>query len=330
MTQSDGSSVDDTEKEPQNLSSAWWKHRFQETSSSVEVTDESLKESVGEFWTEIPEEYEMPSEDIQVASKTELASLGEPPEEFSRVFEIVDHLHGEIQTIQSPQTEYTAETPIDTVVEQIPRAGTIIVKNLESEGFETLSDLEGTTVSELLEINRVGTETAQRLVDFTQNQITKSREEKPKNNRRSTRDDTQLKEIVDQISGFGDVSRKKIEKSGYETAGDVRAATCEELADIEQIGEGTISKLIEYLEIRTENSVSTPEEDQLDDTPVEDFAADVPRVGRVLVTKLNQAGYKTVGDLRTASIDELTDVEHIGQSKAELLLQHANPDGSIK
>lgn len=302
----------------------WWRHRFSATDASLEGAERSFEECLDEFWTGLPKMNEVPSEGAEVDEQTKLASLGDPPEEFSRAFEMANRLHEIIQEPQSHQTQFTPETSIDAVVEEIPRAGPIIVTNLKKEGYETLGDLEGATNSELVSVNRIGTETAERLIEFTQNQKTKSRDWDRASSRSTIADDVELGEISDQIPGFGDISRKKIEKAGYVTVGDVRAATANELTDIKQIGEGTVSKLLDYIENHSGEPSPIANKQIPDDTPIEDFAADVPRVGRVLISKLTQEGYETVGDLRTATIKDLTTVEHIGEKKAESLLEHAN------
>ncbi|WP_176791243.1 helix-hairpin-helix domain-containing protein [Haloplanus vescus] len=288
--------------------------------------NDSLEESLDEFWTGLPEEYEIPSEDAEEDEQTKLASLGAPPEGFSRAFEMANRLHEKIQEpqrYQTQQTQFTPETSIRTVVDEIPRAGPVIVTNLENEGYETLGDLEGVSNRELMRVNRVGTETAERLIEFTQNQIPGDRDWNRASDRSAISNDVELRKISEQIPGFGDTSRKKIEKEGYETVGDVRAATANELTDIKQIGEGTVSKLLDYIENNSGEPSPIADKQIPDDTSIEDFAADVPSVGRVLISKLTQEGYETVGDLRTATIEDLTNVEHIGEKKAESLLEHA-------
>lgn len=326
MTRSDRSIVGDKETNDNTRKPRvrWWRHRFLATNASLEDSEESLEESLDEFWTGIPEKYEVSSEDTEADEKTDLASLGDPPQKFSRAFQTANRLHEIIQEPQSHQTQLTPETSIDTVVGEIPRAGPIILTNLEKEGYETLGDLEEATNSELVSVNRIGTETAERLIEFTQNQKTTSRDWDRTSSRSTIADDVELREISDQIPGFGDISRKKIEKSGYKTVGDVRAATPDELTDIEQIGEGIAFRLIEYIEDHTEKPTSLSDDRISDDTPIEDFVADVPRVGRVLMSKLTKTGYETVGDLRAATVEELTTVEHIGQEKAKSLLEYAN------
>lgn len=314
---------EETNQDSRNPSVTWWRHRFSATNVSVEGVNNSFEESLDEFWTGLPEKYEIPPEDAEEDEQTKLASLGAPPEGFSRAFEMANRLHEKIQEPQRYQTQFTPETSISTVVDEIPRAGPIIVTNLENEGYETLGDLKGVTNSELMRVNRVGTETAERLIEFTQNQIPGDRDWNRASDRSAISNDVELRKISEQIPGFGDTSRKKIEKEGYETVGDVRAATANELTDIKQIGEGTVSKLLDYIENHSEEPTSTADKQIPDDTPIEDFAADVPRVGRVLISKLTQEGYETVGDLRTATIKDLTNVEHIGEKKAESLLEHA-------
>jgi ERCC4-type nuclease len=324
MTRSDRSVDGDieTNEDSREPGVTWWRHRFSATDTSFEREDGSLEGSVDKFWTGIPEKYEDLSADAEAGEQTKLASLGDPPGEFNRAFEMANRLHEIIQEPQDYRTRFTPETSVSTVVEEIPRVGPIIITNLEKEGYETLGDLQRATNSELMSVNRVGPETAERLIEFTESQKTKSRDCDRANDRSTITDDVKLREISDQIPGFGDISRKKIEKAGYETVGDVRDATANELIEIQQIGEGTVSKLLNYVENHTEEPI--PDNQIPDDTPIEDFAADIPRVGRVLISKLTQAGYETVGDLRTATIEDLTTVEHIGEKKAESLLQHAN------
>lgn len=326
MTWSDRNigSDQETNQESRKPSVTWWRHRFSATDASLEGVNGSFEEPLDEFWTGIPEKYEVSSEDTEADEQTNLASVGDPPQKLGSAFEAATQLHKIIKEPQCHQTQFTPKTSIDTIVEKIPRAGPIIITNLEKEGYETLGDLEGTTSSELMSVTRVGPETAERLIEFTQNQKTKIQDWTRGSDRSTIADDVELREISDQIPGFGDVSRKKIQKAGYETVGDVRAATLDELIDIEQIGEEIASRLIEYIEEHTEGPTSLSDDRIPDDTPIEDFVADVPRVGRVLTSKLTQAGYETVGDLRAATVEELTNVEHIGERKAKSLLEYVN------
>ncbi len=326
MTWPDRSTGSDkeTNQESYKPSVTWWRHLFSATDASLEDVNRSLEESLDEFWIGIPEKYEAPSVNFEEGEQTELTTLGDPQKELSRAIEVANRLHKIIQVPQRCQTQLTPETSIGTVAKEIPRAGPIIVTNLKKEGYETFGDLEGATSSELLSVNRVGTETAERLVEFILNQKRRDRYWNQVSDRSTIADDTELSKVSGQISGFGDTSRKKIEKAGYETVGDVRAATADELTDIKQIGEVTVSKLLDYINNHTEESISIADKQIPDDTPIEDFAEGVPRVGRVLISKLTQSGYATVGDLRTATIEDLTTVEYIGKKKAELLLEHAN------
>jgi len=325
MTQSDRSTDGNRENnhDSRKPSVTWWRHRFSETDASVEEINGSFEEPLDEFWTGLPEKYEVPQGDVEEDKQTKLESVGDPPEELSRAFEVANRLHEIIQEPQECQTQLTPETPIGTVVEKIPRAGPIIVTNLKKEGYETLGDLEEATNSELMSVKRVGAETAERLIEFTQNQKLGDQHSNQTSDRPTIADDVEINKISDQIPGFGDTSRKKIEKAGYETVGDIRASTADELTEIKQIGEGTVSKLLDFIEDHTEKSSSLGDAQISDDTSIEDFAADVPKVGRVLVSKLTQEGYETVGDLRAATINELTAVEHIGEKKAESLLEYA-------
>ncbi len=314
----------DTKHESRKPGVTWWRHRFSESDASHEGVNGSFEESLDEFWTGIPERYERLSDVAEAGEIPKLESVGEPPDEFSRAFEMAVRLHERIRGPQENHLQFAPETAISTVVGEIPRAGPIIVTNLEKAGYETLGDLEEATSSELTSVNRVGTKTAERLTEFAQKQKTRSRDDDRSSGQSTISDDADLRRISDQIPGFGAISRKKIENAGYETVGDVRAVTPDELTDIKQIGDGIASRLVDYIEDRTEGPTSKPADRVPDDTPIDDFVADVPRIGRVLNSKLTQAGYETVGDLRTATVEELTNVEHIGEKKAKSLLEHAN------
>ena len=58
----------------------------------------------------------------------------------------------------------------------------------------------------------------------------------------------------------------------------------------------------------------------LDDEPLSVVAAGVDGVGEGTVQNLNEMGFKTAGDVRSASLSELTDAKDINPSQAVPLL----------
>jgi ERCC4-type nuclease len=297
----------------------WWDHRFSVSDGSFDEENKPIDKSREEFWIG-KEKSDGYLNEVKDTGQTDLTSIGKPPEEFSEVFEVVVRFHDLIQEPLDCEPQFSQDATIESVVEKIPRTGSVIVANLKKEGYGTVGDLHAATRDELMDVHRVGEETADRLLEITPQELNK-KSGKSSDVGLISADEKSLRDISMYIPRFGGENRKRLEKAGYKTVSDIRAASREELLKIEQIGEGTVSKLMQYVEEHSAESAATVGHGIADETPIEELVDDVPRVGRVLVSKLNQAGYETVGDLRSATVDELASVDHIGQKKAETLLE---------
>ena len=64
--------------------------------------------------------------------------------------------------------------------------------------------------------------------------------------------------------------------------------------------------------------------------PVNELHNQISGVGQATCGKLHKAGYETVRDLRTASKDEITAIKHVGQTKAETILNFISVDASCE
>lgn len=304
---------------PRSPHQTWWDHRFSVSDRSFEEDNKPIDKSREKFWIGKGKS-DGDLNEVKDTGQTDLTSIGKPPEEFSEVFEVVDKLHNLIQGPSDCEPQFSQGETIESVVEEMPRTGPVTVANLKKEGYGTVGDLHAATRDELMDVHQVGEETADRLLEIT-HQETNEKAGTTSDIGPISADEKSLREISMDIPRLGDENRERLEAVGYKTMSDIRAASREELLEIEQIGEGTVSKLMQYVEEHLEESAVTTGHETAGETPIKEFVDDVPRVGRVLVSKLNQAGYETVGDLRSATVDELTSVDHIGQKKAETLLK---------
>lgn len=325
MTQPPNTSATENQNPQQTRPSpqqTWWDHRFSVSDRSFDEENKPIDESREEFWTGKGKS-DGDINKLKYNGQTDLSSIGKPPEEFSEVFEVIDGFRDLIQEPSDCEPEFSQNATIESVVEEIPRTGPVIVANLKKEGYDTVGDLHAATRGELMDVHRVGEETADRLLEIT-NRETNEKTSTTSDVGPITADEKSLREVSMYIPRFGGENRKRLEKAGYKSVSDIRSASREELLKIEQIGEGTVSKLMQYAEEHSGESAATVSHGIADETPIKEFVDDVPRVGRVLVSKLNQAGYETVGDLRSATVDELASVDHIGQKKAETLLEYVH------
>lgn len=128
---------------------------------------------------------------------------------------------------------------------------------------------------------------------------------------------------IEEISGVGAGKAAALREAGYETVGDIRDATQEELTEIEGIGNALAARIkAEVGDIDVEEPVDDAGEDddegQADpdeDTGITDLE-DISGVGASKAETLREAGYASVDDVITAEQSELAAIDGIGNALA--------------
>lgn len=144
-----------------------------------------------------------------------------------------------------------------------------------------------------------------------------------------------ISEFINSIQGFGRVTKIKLQNAGYETVGDLQKADKNELCKIDQIGQGTAESILDFATSRNDTSdtsdtfsTSNGNRKLNKDTPLKKWAEEISRIGRIKQVHLRNAGYKTVGDLQEASEDDLKDIETIGETVAQKIVELVDKQSS--
>ena len=116
-----------------------------------------------------------------------------------------------------------------------------------------------------------------------------------------------------------DAGRRK--RHGFETVGDLRSSTQDEIVEADYVGSATAEKLLEHLgKYDSTGSQGDPSEIP-DQTPIGEFFEGIPDVGRVTRARLQDVGIETVGDLRSSSREELLEADYVGPAAVEKITQ---------
>ena len=135
----------------------------------------------------------------------------------------------------------------------------------------------------------------------------------------------ELQELTD-IGGVGPSKAEALEAAGFESVEDVRAASEDELAEVEGIGNALAARIkADVGEVEVEEAVDEDEaaadedeaaadedESEADDRDLEDIAG----VGPSKADALREAGFESVADLQVTDQDDLAEVEGIGNALA--------------
>lgn len=126
-----------------------------------------------------------------------------------------------------------------------------------------------------------------------------------------------------EIGGVGEGKADALRSAGYETVDDVRAATQDELTEVEGIGNALAARIkaeVGDLEVDEDAPESEPEPavepEEDDEGPEYETIEDISGVGASKAEALREAGYETVADVAAATREELADVEGIGNALA--------------
>jgi len=157
---------------------------------------------------------------------------------------------------------------------------------------------------------------------------------------------------IEDIAGVGASKADALREAGYESVEDVRAASAEELAEVEGVGNALATRIKDDVggsdeeESAADDSDAT-EAEESDDAADESEAAeeadedrdleDISGVGASKADALREAGYTTIDEVRGANQSELANVEGIGNAlaariKADVgdLDVDAEPEGEVE
>jgi large subunit ribosomal protein L32e len=164
---------------------------------------------------------------------------------------------------------------------------------------------------------------------------------------------------IEDIAGVGASKADALREAGYESVEDVRAASADDLSEVEGIGNALATRIKDDVgELDVEESVDEADDDS-DATEVEESDAsdeseeaasdasdeaeedrdleDISGVGASKADALREAGYSTIQEVRAADQSELSAVEGIGNAlaariKADVgdLDVEAEPEGEVE
>ncbi|AGN02183.1 50S ribosomal protein L32e [Salinarchaeum sp. Harcht-Bsk1] len=162
---------------------------------------------------------------------------------------------------------------------------------------------------------------------------------------------------IEDIAGVGASKADALREAGYESVEDVRAASADDLSEVDGIGNALAARIkddVGDLEVDDEpegdvesDELASEEADE-EDSASSDAAAeeaeeddreldDISGVGASKADALRDAGYTTIQEVRAASQSELSDVEGIGNAlaariKADVgdLDVEAEPEGEVE
>jgi len=113
-----------------------------------------------------------------------------------------------------------------------------------------------------------------------------------------------VREKLKQIKGVDGEVVDKLEGAGYESVLEISDEDANNLSDIEGISEKTSNKIKNELP--------------------EAKLTDINSIGKTTAESLNKKGFESVSDIKSASIEELSDVEGIGETKAKKIINDIN------
>ncbi len=127
------------------------------------------------------------------------------------------------------------------------------------------------------------------------------------------------------IGGVGQEKADALTDAGYETVGDIRQATQDELTEIEGIGNALAARIkadVGEVDVDDTAEPADTSEDDTDEQAAEsaeqvlEDLEDISGVGASKADALREAGYETVEDVAAASREELAEIEGIGNALA--------------
>lgn len=130
------------------------------------------------------------------------------------------------------------------------------------------------------------------------------------------------RKLFERIEGVGRITRVRLQEVGIETVGDLRSATKKEIVKADYVGADTADTILEQVaQYPANNQSSSSRKFKIPNkTPLEELFEEIPDVGRVTRARLNEIGLETVGDIRSASRDEILDAQQVGPKTVDMIL----------
>jgi len=185
---------------------------------------------------------------------------------------------------------------------RLPGIGKLKAEALFDAGFETLDDLSNATLEDIGRAEGIGPKLAEAIKAGLE-KILAEQEEPPEH----------LKELV-RGAGLPLDLAQKVFDAGFRSVEDLRRARFDDLANIEDVGEAGAERIKDRV-INREESVSEFQE--------------IPGVGAAQAKALWDAGHHTRYDLQRATVEELADIEGIGQALAEAIKAAVGDEGAF-
>ncbi|MFP9193728.1 helix-hairpin-helix domain-containing protein [Natrialbaceae archaeon A-CW1-1] len=299
----------------------WWRHQVESNEESF-CRERSLEESIEDFWTSHASFDESQFEAAKIdVDDLPIEHYKEPPESLTPAFDLI--LEWLCLLTDDQDGDVSNSTEIEKAIDRVPSVGPTIASKLSGYGFETVGDIREATRRELTDVNHVGPETADklkgRLGDICESPCC---EEVSDTESRHIEDSYPVDQLHEEIQGLGQASCGKLYSAGYETVGDLRAATTEDLTEVIQIGPDTASKIAEGIAVKPKDRTS--ESPVCNRTTVDELVEIIPGLSHVLCAKLKDAGFVTVGDLRSAPRDDIMEADHIGKDRAKRIKEYVS------
>ncbi|GAB3687022.1 hypothetical protein GCM10028857_19690 [Salinarchaeum chitinilyticum] len=161
---------------------------------------------------------------------------------------------------------------------------------------------------------------------------------------------------IEDIAGVGASKAEALREAGFGSVEDVRAASVEELSEVEGVGNALAARMkddVGELDVESDEEDSAASDSDADEAEESDAAAeeaseadaepedrdleDISGVGASKADALREAGYTTIDDVRGASQSDLSGVEGVGNAlaariKADVgdLDVDAEPEGEVE
>lgn len=136
-----------------------------------------------------------------------------------------------------------------------------------------------------------------------------------------------IDKVLSEISDVGRITRIRLEEVGIKTVKDLRIATIDDMTDAKYVGPATAERIHHFVREHIPDQEATASDRQTneaidDNVPLEEVVDEIPDVGRVSRARLEEVGFVTVGDVRTASKEDLLQAKHVGPATIDKILQY--------
>lgn len=296
----------------------WWNQRLE--SSGRKFSEREPIKECDRFWPTEPTDhgnnFELSLEDSDELPIVQQQDK-EAPESLKPALDMIIELLEIL--ISDSENSVTKETELKEIMQEITGLGRIKQIKLAQAGYITIGDIIEADKNSLSNVDNIGIKFAEKLKSSIKESFEIEGVEQKSEN--SYLDDSYpVNQLHKEIDGLGQASSGKLFNTGFETVGDLRAATREKLKQIPQIGPDTVSTVKQG--ITTDSKPQTGKLSVDGDTPVDRLADIIPGFARISCVRLREAGFETVADLRSASVTELTEADNIGQNRANRIKKY--------